>query len=69
MWQAFSVTAILVFGLLQRNMACHGKLWTILEKVEINDTLPLEAARRDSISNLTFGASNLSCCYKKKMNE
>jgi len=27
-----------------------------------NDVLPLKAARRDSISNLTyFGASNLSC--------
>ena len=35
---------------------------TQLEKVAINDALPLKAARRDAIAKLKFlGASNLSC--------
>ena len=34
----------------------------ILEKVAINDALPLKAARRNASSKLkSFGASNLSC--------
>jgi len=33
-----------------------------LEKVAINDALPLKAVRRDAIAKLkTFGTSNLSC--------